>query len=115
MIREKVYLDNRDVVYIRKLLIEKGIRPIDIARKLGINTSTIYKILNGSTRSKRIALAIEDFLGVSNLFPYAHQDTSSSFGNKDTNQSLTKILDKCSVIQEKTENCSSNKHMEEVL
>ena len=103
MIREKVYLDNKEVVYIRKLLLEKGIRPIDLARKLGVNTSTIYKILNGSTRSKRIALAIEEFLGVSNLFPYAHQDTSVSFDNKNTGQNLTKTLDRHSVVHQKTE------------
>ena len=103
MIREKVYLDNRDVVYIRKLLIEKGIRPIDIARRLGVNTSTIYKILNGTTRSKRIALQIEKFLGVSNLFPYAHQDTSNEFKTNNTDQHLTKTLDKHSVVQEKAE------------
>ena len=105
MIREKVYLDNKEVVYIRKLLLEKGIRPIDLARKLGVNTSTIYKILNGSTRSKRIALAIEEFLGVSNLFPYAHQDTSSNsdFDNNNTGQNLTKTLDRHSVVHQKTE------------
>ncbi len=110
MIREKVYLDNREVVYIRKLLLEKGIRPIDIARKLGVNTSTIYKILNGTTRSKRIALQIEKFLGVSNLFPYAHQDTSSSFDYKDTKQKLTKTLKNPNNSQEKTENPIANKN-----
>ncbi len=103
MIRQKVYLDNKEVVRIRKLLIERGIRPIDLARRLGVNTSTIYKIISGSTRSKKIALAIEEFLGVSNLFPYAHQDTSSSFDNKDTEQNLTKTLDRYSVVQQKTE------------
>jgi len=105
MIREKVYLDNKEVVYIRKLLLEKGIRPIDLARRLGVNTSTIYKILNGSTRSKRIALQIEKFLGADNLFPYAHQDTSSNsdFDNNNTEQNLTKTLDKHSVVQEKAE------------
>ncbi len=110
MIREKVYLDNKEVVYIRKLLLEKGIRPIDIARKLGINTSTVYKILNGSTRSKRIALQIEKFLGVPNLFPYAHQDTSSNsdFDNNNTEQNLTKTLDKHSVVQEKAERGKEN-------
>ncbi|SNZ07707.1 Helix-turn-helix [Persephonella hydrogeniphila] len=110
MIREKVYLDNKEVVYIRKVLLEKGIRPIDLARKLGVNTSTIYKILNGSTRSKRIALAIEDYLGVPNLFPYAHQDTSSSFDNKNTEQNLTKTLKNTNNSQEKTENLIANKN-----
>ncbi len=112
MIREKVYLDNREVVRIRKLLIEKGIRPIDLARKLGVNTSTIYKILNGSTRSKRIALQIEKFLGADNLFPYAHQDTSnnSDFDNNNTEQDLTKTLKNTNDSQEKTENLIANKN-----
>ena len=110
MIRQKVYLDNKEVVRIRKLLIEKGIRPIDLARKIGVNTSTIYKILSGSTRSKKIALQIEKFLGVPNLFPYAHQDTSSSFDNKDTKQNLTKTLKNTNNSQEKTENPIANKN-----
>lgn len=50
---------------LKSLLKEKGIRQIDIARKLGIRRVNIHNVIYGNDASARIVAAIADELGLS--------------------------------------------------
>lgn len=50
---------------IKALMILKGVKSIDIARKLGVSHVTVSVVLTGKGKSRRIQQAIADALGVS--------------------------------------------------
>lgn len=49
---------------IRIEMIKKGIRGAEIARRIGVDRTAIYKTLDGKIKSKKLRKAIAEALGV---------------------------------------------------
>lgn len=50
---------------VKALLVEKGIRQIEIAKALSVKSASVNGVVNGRDRSKRIEKYIADRLGLS--------------------------------------------------
>jgi len=48
---------------IKAMLVERGIKQVDIANDLGLTRSAVNKVLNGHAKSHRIKLHIIELLG----------------------------------------------------
>jgi transcriptional regulator with XRE-family HTH domain len=62
---------------IKALLVEAGIKQVDLARQLGVDPSAVSVILSGRKRSRRIRLAIARALryDVRDLWPDEEEDS----------------------------------------
>ena len=61
--------------YIKAELLKRGYTVADLARELGVSTTTIFLILQDKTKSKRVAKRIEEIIGVpqGTLFEYTRE------------------------------------------
>lgn len=65
---------------VKSLMVLKGIKNVDIARKLGLSPVTVSIVLTGRRKSRRIQKAIAEALGVNyeKLWHKKHGSNSSS-------------------------------------
>ena len=61
--------------YIKAELLKRGYTVADLARELGVSTTTIFLILQDKTKSRRIARKIEELLELpyGTLFEYTRE------------------------------------------